>query len=253
MARPVSRRCDREASGRGTGHHREATCCTSGRDGPDVALTSRNGANGDPRTDLQVQWVSLRPDIASIDETGFVVGQAIGTATIQVPRSATSRRRPPWTSSEIPCASCRLLQRRLACERATSSGSRPSLLVRPMPACPPSRAGRSAGQERRSKPTAASLPKIQAPIRLRRSSATESAPCHRHRVPRDVTRELEVVGRPPQEEFQAPEQWIMGDCGYLSSLMAGRLWVYDISDRRGPSKWTRSPSTHASSTTQHDR
>src|SRR4029434_8812932 len=30
-------------------------------------------ANGAPRTDLQVQWASLRPDIASIDQSGFVV------------------------------------------------------------------------------------------------------------------------------------------------------------------------------------
>ena len=46
-------------------------------------LAQAEMANGDPRTDLQVQWASLRPDIAAIDESGFVVGQAIGTATIQ--------------------------------------------------------------------------------------------------------------------------------------------------------------------------
>ena len=40
-------------------------------------------ANGDPRTDQQVKWVSLRPDVASIDESGFVVGQAVGTAMLE--------------------------------------------------------------------------------------------------------------------------------------------------------------------------
>ena len=55
-------------------------------------------------------------------------------------------------------------------------------------------------------------------------------------MPREVARELEVVGRTPQEEFQAAEQWIVGKYAYLSSIMAGRVWVYDISDPAKPVK-----------------
>ena len=55
-------------------------------------------------------------------------------------------------------------------------------------------------------------------------------------MPREVARELEVVGRTPQEEFQAAEQWIIGKYAYLSSIMAGRVWVYDISDPAKPVK-----------------
>ena len=54
--------------------------------------------------------------------------------------------------------------------------------------------------------------------------------------PRDVARELQVVGRAPQEEFQAAEEWIVGNYAYVSSIMAGRLWVYDISDPSHPTK-----------------
>jgi hypothetical protein len=55
-------------------------------------------------------------------------------------------------------------------------------------------------------------------------------------APRDVVRELQVIGRAPQEDFQAAEQWIVGNYAYLSSIMAGRLWVYDISDPAHPTK-----------------
>jgi hypothetical protein len=54
--------------------------------------------------------------------------------------------------------------------------------------------------------------------------------------PRDVAREFEVVGRPIQEEFQAAEEWIVGNYAYVSTIMAGRLWVYDISDPSHPVK-----------------
>ena len=40
-------------------------------------------ANGDPRTDVQVQWTSLQPAVASIDAAGFVTGLAPGRVTIQ--------------------------------------------------------------------------------------------------------------------------------------------------------------------------
>src|SRR5262249_38056355 len=54
--------------------------------------------------------------------------------------------------------------------------------------------------------------------------------------PREVAREFEVVGRAPQEEFQAAEEWIIGNYAYVTSIMAGRLWVYDISNSSKPVK-----------------
>ena len=54
--------------------------------------------------------------------------------------------------------------------------------------------------------------------------------------PRDVQRPLEVVGRTPMEEFQTLEQWIVGNYAYVTSAMAGRLWVYDVSNPASPLK-----------------
>lgn len=55
-------------------------------------------------------------------------------------------------------------------------------------------------------------------------------------TPRDVARPLEVVGRTPYEEFQTMEQWIVGKYAYVTSIVAGRLWVYDISNPAAPLK-----------------
>jgi uncharacterized protein YjdB len=39
--------------------------------------------NGDPRTDVKIQWTSEKPAIAKVDEAGMVTGIAPGTATIK--------------------------------------------------------------------------------------------------------------------------------------------------------------------------
>src|SRR5207248_627488 len=53
--------------------------------------------------------------------------------------------------------------------------------------------------------------------------------------PRNVRRDLEIVGRTPLEEFQTTEEWIVGSYAYAASL-AGRIWVYDISNPAAPIK-----------------
>ncbi|MCI0633955.1 MAG: Ig-like domain-containing protein, partial [Actinobacteria bacterium] len=52
---------------------------------------------------------------------------------------------------------------------------------------------------------------------------------------REVGRALEVVGRAPVSEMQAAELWLQGPYAYLSSI-GDRVWVYDISDPAHPVK-----------------
>jgi hypothetical protein len=67
-------------------------------------------------------------------------------------------------------------------------------------------------------------------------------------TPRNLERELEVVGRAPFKEFQGAEQWIIGNYAYYSTI-SDRFVVYDISDPAKPKLTDTSKSTRGWSTT----
>jgi plastocyanin len=192
-------------------------------------------ANGDPRSDLQVQWVSLRPDIAVIDESGFVVGQAIGTASIQASVGTVKAT----TTVDVVRNPVRELSVAPKTTRARTGD-----VVRFEAVVPGQANARVSAVARWAVSGVGAMIDadgifvaerpgsyaVSAIIGERSAVATVTV------VPRDVARELEVVGRTPQEEFQAAEQWIVGKYAYVSTLMAGRVWVYDLSDPAKPVK-----------------
>ena len=192
-------------------------------------------ANGDPRTDQQVRWVSLRPDIASIDESGFVTGQAVGTATLEASvgdiKATTSIDvvRNPVRELFIAPKTSRVRTGDVVRFESVASGqtnARVSAIAR----WSISGAGATIDADGGFVAEKPGSYAVTATIGDRSAVATVTV------VPREVVRELEVVGRTAQEEFQTAEQWIVGNYAYVSSIMAGRVWVYDISDPAKPVK-----------------
>ena len=192
-------------------------------------------ANGDPRTDQQVRWVSLRPDVASIDESGFVVGQAVGTAMLQASvgdvKASTSIDvvRNPVRELSITPKTTRARTGDVVRFESVASGqanARVSAVAR----WSISGIGATIDADGGFVAERPGSYAVTATIGDRSAVASVTV------VPREVARELEVVGRTPQEEFQAAEQWIIGKYAYLSSIMAGRVWVYDMSDPAKPVK-----------------
>ena len=192
-------------------------------------------ANGDPRTDQQVKWVSLRPDVASIDESGFVVGQVVGTAMLQASvgdvKASTSIDvvRNPVRELSITPKTTRARTGDVVRFESVASGqanARVSAVAR----WSISGIGATIDADGGFVAERPGSYAVTATIGDRSAVASVTV------VPREVARELEVVGRTPQEEFQAAEQWIIGKYAYLSSIMAGRVWVYDISDPAKPVK-----------------
>ena len=192
-------------------------------------------ANGDPRTDQQVKWVSLRPDVASIDESGFVVGQAVGTAMLEASvgdvKASTSIDvvRNPVRELSITPKTTRARTGDVVRFESVASGqanARVSAVAR----WSISGVGATIDADGGFVAERPGSYAVTATIGDRSAVASVTV------VPREVARELEVVGRTPQEEFQAAEQWIIGKYAYLSSIMAGRVWVYDISDPAKPVK-----------------
>jgi len=192
-------------------------------------------ANGDPRTDQQVRWVSLRPDVASIDESGFVTGQAVGTATLEASvgdiKATTSIDvvRNPVRELSIAPKTSRVRTGDVVRFESVASGqtnARVSAIAR----WSISGAGATIDADGGFVAEKPGSYAVTATIGDRSAVATVTV------VPREVVRELEVVGRTAQEEFQTAEQWIVGNYAYVSSIMAGRVWVYDISDPAKPVK-----------------
>lgn len=192
--------------------------------------------NGSPRSDVQFEWTSLNPAIASVDSTGFVTGITAGNATLQ---ASAGSAKAAITIQVVPNP-----VRVLSLEPKTVK-ARTGDVVRfeaigmdarntrvPSPSVRWSISGNGAtidpdGGFVAEKPGSYSVTAVSGD---RVAAATVTI------TPREVTREFEVVGRAPQEEFQAAEEWIIGNYAYVTSIMAGRLWVYDISNPSKPLK-----------------
>src|SRR6185295_99611 len=52
-------------------------------------------------------------------------------------------------------------------------------------------------------------------------------------APRNVERRVEIIGRAPVKDFQAAEQWVIGNHVYVTTI-SDQLLVYDISDPKNP-------------------
>ena len=193
-------------------------------------------ANGDPRTDVQIQWTSLQPGIAAVDQSGFVVGQAVGAAIIQafvgdVKGAATVEIiRNPVRSLSIEPKAAKARTGDVVRFQAIATGENDARVASPVVRWSVSGDGAAIESDGGFVADKAGSYAVTAISGDRAAVATVAV------TARDVSRELEVVGRTPQEEFQVAEQWIVGQYAYVTSIMAGRLWVYDISNPSKPVK-----------------
>jgi uncharacterized protein YjdB len=209
-----------------------ATLQLSVGSGTTIAATALTRA-GDPLRNAVVTWSSSAPSVATVDDAGFVTGVAPGstkltarsnaaTATVDVQVARTS-----VTSLSIEPRSARGRTGDVLHFKANVTGH-----------------GLEADDVRWSVsgtgatvwPDGGFVAEQPGSYVVTASSGERSAAASIVVTPRNVARPLELVGRTPLEEFQSMEQWIIGKYAYLTSFMAGRLWVYDISNPAAPLK-----------------
>ncbi len=200
-----------------------------------LTATART-SNGDPRTDVQIEWTSESPEIARVDAAGFVVGIAPGRAVL---RASAGTANTSLSVDVIPNP-----VDVLSVTPATA-GARTGDVIRFSAA-----ALDSDGQTLEAPVVRWAVTGIGAMIEsdggfvaerpgsyvVNATSGNRTAVATVTVSPRFAERELEIVGQTEQEEFQSAEQWIIGNHAYLSSMMAGKLWVYDVSNPGNPLK-----------------
>ena len=196
----------------------------------EATVTARDGT---PLEGATLIWSSESPAVATVDASGFVTGVAPGKAVIRAQSGSASGTTPVQivrSSVTAIAVEPRTAEARtgdvvrFTAKISGDAGATPS--VRWSVTGPGAAIGPDGGfvAERPGAHV------VTASVGERSSIATVTV------KPRDVARPLEVVGRTPLEEFQTMEQWIVGKYAYVTSIIAGRLWVFDISNPASPTK-----------------
>lgn len=204
-------------------------------DGVALRATARSATNL-PQDAATLTWTSLTPGVATVDPAGFVTGIAAGRGTIRV-QSGEASSEIPITVVANPVSALVVSPRtatartgdvvRFAVKATSRSGG---------PVTTPVIRWSVSGAAASIDADGAFVAEQPGAYVVTATSGDRSSAASLVVTPRNVQRELVVVGRTPMEDFQALEQWIVGDYVYVTSAISGKLWVYDISKPAAPVK-----------------
>ncbi|HXI92666.1 MAG TPA: Ig-like domain-containing protein [Blastocatellia bacterium] len=188
---------------------------------------------GNPRADVAISWSSDNPSISSVDAAGLVVGLKPGKANITaVCERASAKMVVEVTAS--PVNSLSVVPR--------STNARTGDVVR-FSTNATDAAGKSisscevrwalGGEGAMIEPDGAFVAEKPGAYVVSASVGDRQALASVIVTPRNVERELEVVGHALIKDFQSAEQWIIGNFAYVSTV-SDKLLAYDISDPAHP-------------------
>lgn len=185
-------------------------------------------ASGDPRTGVPINWTSDNTKVATIDAGGVITAVGPGKATI----TATSGAASTTTSITIAKSNLRSLTASAPVQSAPTGD-----VVRF------TAKGDAAGDFTTRWAVSGTGATIDADggfvadrpgtYIVTASSGDLFSSASIVVTPRNLERELTLVGRALFKEFQGAEQWIIGNYAYYSTI-ADRFFVYDISDPANP-------------------
>ena len=190
-------------------------------------------STGNPRADVTISWSSNDRSIASVDSAGLVIGLKPGKAII----SATCERANATMAIEVAANPVKSLG-----IEPRSGNAKTGDVVR-FSARAADGAGKSidscdvrwavSGDGATIEPDGAFVAEKPGAYVVSASVGDRQALASVIVIPRNAERELEVVGRAPFHEFQAAEEWIIGNFAYVSTI-SDKLMVYDVSDPANP-------------------
>lgn len=184
--------------------------------------------NGDPRTGVPVNWTSDNPQVATVDAGGVVTGVGPGKATITAMSGAASAT----TSVAVIKSNLRSMTITGAAKSART-GDVIKFTAQGNPAGDFSTRWSVSGNGATIDADGGFLAEQPGTYIVTGTSGNLSSSTAIVVTPRNLERELELVGRAPMKEFEGAEQWVIGNYLYYSTI-ADRFFVYDISDPANP-------------------
>lgn len=194
-----------------------------------LAAVARS-SEGNPRSDVAINWISSKPEVAAVDSAGVVTAIAPGQATISA-SSGNGKSSLNLTVAKSTLTGLSIDPR--------STTARTGDVVRFNVRATAGQADNSAVRWTVSGPAATIDPdggfvaELPGSYVITAASGPQEAIASVVVAPRNAERTLDVVGRAPIKDFEAAEQWIIGNYAYLSTI-SDKLLVYDVSDPANP-------------------
>ncbi|HKV36581.1 MAG TPA: Ig-like domain-containing protein [Pyrinomonadaceae bacterium] len=184
--------------------------------------------NGDPRSGVPINWTSDNAQVATVDAGGVVTGVGPGKARI----TATSGTGSTTTTITVVKNDLRSLLVTAGAKTART-GDVIRFAAKGDPASDVATRWSVSGSGATIDQDGGFVATAPGTYIVTGSSGNVSSSASVVVTPRDLERELTVVGRVPFKQFQGAEQWIIGNYAYYSTI-ADRFFVYDISDPANP-------------------
>jgi hypothetical protein len=184
--------------------------------------------NGDPRTGVPINWTSDNPQVATVDAGGVVTAVGPGKANI----TATSGTATRTTVINVVKNNLRSLFV-TATTKSARTGDVVHFAAKGDPASDVTMRWSVSGNGATITPDGAFVAERPGTYIVTATGGNVSSSASVVVAPRNLERDIEVVGRAPFKEFQGAEQWIIGNYAYYSTI-SDKFLVYDISDPSHP-------------------
>jgi len=183
---------------------------------------------GDPRTGVPISWTSDNAQVATVDAAGVVTGVGPGKATI------TATAGPATATTTITVVKNNLRSLTVTAGAKTArTGDVVRFTAKGDPSGDFSTRWSVSGNAATVDANGAFIADLPGTYIVTAMTGNVSSSASIVVAPRDMEREIEVVGRVPMKEFQGAEQWIIGNYAYYSTI-SDKFLVYDISDPAHP-------------------
>ena len=184
--------------------------------------------NGDPRTGVPINWSSDNAHVATVDAGGVVTAVGPGKATITA-KSGTASTIITITVIKNNLRSLLVT----AGARTARTGDVIRFAAKGDPVSDVATRWSVSGSGATIDQDGGFVATMPGTYIVTASSGNISSSSSIVVAPRNLEREVTVVGRVLFKEFQGAEQWIIGNYAYYSTI-ADRFLVYDISDPANP-------------------